>query len=389
MGFDDMVLNEKKLIEIRRELHKIPEIGMQEFKTQAKLLEIIKELPQTYLKIKTWETAILVKVSGKHAGYTIGYRTDIDGLPVDEQTRLPFSSENSGRMHACGHDIHMTVALGILSFFADNQPLVDMTFIFQPAEENASGGKQLYESGVLNDWMPDEIYAFHDNPQLPMGAIGCRQGTLFAGTCEIHARFIGESGHAAFPQFANDMVVAGSQFVNQVQTIVSRNVDPIQAGVVTLGHFEAGKTGNVIAGSAQIDGTIRALTQDMNAMIQKRVRKIAEGVAATYECQLELDLHQGGYYPVENNPQTTAAFIKYMKNSENVNFIETKPAMTGEDFGFLLSKIPGTMFWLGVESKYSLHSEFFAPREGAIIKGVEAMTGFLQIRQNEVEQKSK
>ncbi|WP_034989907.1 N-acetyldiaminopimelate deacetylase [Liquorilactobacillus sucicola] len=379
-----MALNEEELIKIRRELHKIPEIGMEEFKTQAKLLEIIKSFPQKYLKIKVWKTAILVRVVGKKPDYTIGYRTDIDGLPVVEQTRLPFSSENPGRMHACGHDIHMTVALGILSFFADNQPTVNMTFIFQPAEENASGGKQLYESGVLDEWMPDEIYAFHDNPQLPMGAIGCRQGTLFAGTCEIHARFIGESGHAAFPQYAKDMVVAGAQFVNQIQTIVSRNVDPIQAGVVTLGHFEAGKTGNVIAGTSQVDGTIRALTQEMNLLIQNRVRKVAEGVAATYECRLELDLHQGGYYPVENNAQTTAAFIEYMKKAENVNFIETRPAMTGEDFGFLLSKIPGTMFWLGVESKYSLHSEFFAPKEGAIIKGVKAMLGFLQARQNGV-----
>lgn len=376
-----MSLTEKELIAIRRTLHQIPEIGMLEFETQAKLLEIIERLPQTYLEIKKWKTAILVHVRGANPTYTIGYRTDIDGLPVTEQTGLSYASRHAGRMHACGHDIHMTVALGILSYFAEEQPKVNLTFIFQPAEENASGGKQLYESGSLNEWMPDEIYAFHDNPGLPTGAIGCRQGTLFAGTCEIHATFLGKSGHAAFPHQANDMVVAGAQFVNQIQTIVSRNVDPIQAGVVTLGHFAAGTTGNVISGKAQIDGTIRALTQGNNELIQKRVRKIAAGVAESFDCELKLDLHQGGYYPVENNQQTTAAFIDYMKKAANVDFIETLPAMTGEDFGFLLSKIPGTMFWLGVDSPYSLHSEHFAPQEGAIIKGVSAMIGYLSERQ--------
>ena len=232
--------------------------------------------------------------------------------------------------------------------------------------------------------MPDEIYAFHDNPQLPAGAIGCCMGTLFAGTCEIHAKFIGKSGHAAFPHLANDMVVCGAQFVNQIQTIVSRNIDPIESGVVTLGHFEAGTTGNVIAGSCQIDGTIRALTQVNNLKIQERVRAIAEGVAKSFDCDLELDLHQGGYLPVENNDEATQNFISYMKENKDVEFIETKPAMTGEDFGFLISKIPGTMFWLGVDSPYSLHSEHLAPKEEAIQKGVSAMIGFLEDRQRQL-----
>ncbi|MDN7146214.1 N-acetyldiaminopimelate deacetylase [Liquorilactobacillus mali] len=382
-----MILTEKELVGIRRELHQIPEIGMEEFETQKKLISIIKGMNSKWLDFKTWKTAIIVHLKGIDETYTIGYRTDIDGLPVTEETGLPFSSKNEGRMHACGHDIHMTVALGILSFFAEKKPSVNMTFIFQPAEENASGGKQLYESGALDQWMPDEIYAFHDNPGLKAGVIGCRQGTLFAGTCEIHATFTGKGGHAAFPHNANDMVVAGSYFVTQIQSIVSRNVDPIQSGVVTLGHFSAGTTGNVIAGKAQIDGTIRALTQEMNLLIQKRVRKIAESVAEAFDCEVDLDLHQGGYYPVENNYETTKEFINYMSNTKGVVFEETKPAMTGEDFGFLLSKIPGTMFWLGVDSPYSLHSEHLAPKEGAIIKGVNAMTGYLESRMKDVSKK--
>ncbi|ULQ48697.1 N-acetyldiaminopimelate deacetylase [Liquorilactobacillus nagelii] len=379
-----MSLSKPELISLRRELHQIPEIGMEEYETQALLLQTIKKMPQTWLEIKTWKTAILVHVIGQNHNYTIGYRTDIDALPVTEATGLPYTSKHPGKMHACGHDIHMTVAIGVLSYFAEHQPTTNLTFIFQPAEENASGGKQLYDAGILDQWMPDEIYGLHDNPQLPAGVIGCCQGTLFAGTCEIHAHFIGKSGHAAFPQDANDMVVAGATFVTQIQTIVSRNIDPIQSGVVTLGHFSAGTIGNVIAGSAQIDGTIRALTQKNNLKIQQRVRKIAEAIAAGFECQLELDLHQGGYYPVENNPETTSAFIKYMKNTPGITFQETNPAMTGEDFGYLLAKIPGTMFWLGVDSPYSLHSEHMAPKEEAIQKGVAAITGFILQRQTEI-----
>ncbi|CAM2938104.1 N-acetyldiaminopimelate deacetylase [Dellaglioa algida] len=375
-----MSLTTEELIKIRRDLHQIPEIGLEEFETQAYLLNLISTFNHNFMTIKTVETGILVRLAGSIGHYTIGYRTDIDGLPVAEKTGLPFSSRNEGRMHACGHDIHMTVALGILNYFSENQPMANMTFIFQPAEENASGGKRLYESGLLDEWMPDEIYAFHDNPQLPAGTIGTRLGTLFAGTCEIHAHLTGKSGHAAYPHQANDMVVAGAQLVNQLQTIVSRNVDPIQSGVVTLGQFTAGTTGNVIAGEAQINGTIRALTQEMNLLIQKRVTTICEGIALTYSCEVELNLIQGGYLPVENNESKTENFIRFMKNDSEVSFVETQPAMTGEDFGFLLSKIPGTMFWLGVDSPYSLHSEFLAPKEVAIDAGVLAMTHFLTDR---------
>lgn len=375
------MFSEEQLIEIRRSLHQIPEIGMEEFETSKKLKEIIAQLPQKYLEIKTWQTAIMVKVTGKDTTKTLGYRTDIDGLPVSEATNLPYASKHLGKMHACGHDLHMTIALGILSYFANHQPQYNLIFIFQPAEENESGGKQMYENNALGDWKIDEIYALHDNPQLPVGTIGCCQGTLFAGTCEIHIRFIGKSGHAAYPHLANDMVVCGAQFVTQIQTVVSRNIDPIQAGVITLGHFNAGTTGNVIAGECRIDGTIRALTQENNLLLQKRVREIAQGIAQSFACEVKIDLHQGGYLPVENNPQTTACFIEYMQQNPDVNFVQTSPAMTGEDFGFWLSKIPGTMFWLGVDCPYALHSEHFNPNEAAIMQGVTSIIGYFKYRQ--------
>lgn len=375
-----VALNHEQLIQIYQDLHQIPEIGLEEHETQAYLLNVIKQFPQDFLTIKTVETAILVHVTGTVGAKTIGWRTDIDALPVTEQTGLPFASKHPGRMHACGHDIHMSVALGVLSHVADVQPANNFLFLFQPAEENASGGKRLYEMGALDEWRPDEIYGLHVNPQLPAGAIGCRQGTLFAGTCEIHAKFYGKSGHAAYPHLANDMVVAGASFVSQLQTIVSRNVNPIESGVVTLGQFHAGTIGNVISGTAQIDGTIRALTQKMNAHIQRRVQTIAQGTALAFGCEVDLDLHQGGYYPVENDPETTAAFIDYMQDRSDVTYIETEPAMTGEDFGFLISKLKGTMFWLGIDQPYQLHSEHLAPKTEAIDKGIAAIYGYLSTR---------
>lgn len=378
-----MALAKTELQDIYQQLHQIPEIGMEEYETQAKLLEIIQHLPQDQLEIKTWKTGILVHLTGADPTYTIGYRTDIDGLPVTEKTGLVFSSQHPGRMHACGHDIHMSVALGVLSRLAESRPPVSVTFIFQPAEENASGGKQLFESGVLGKWQPDEIYALHVDPNLPAGTIGCREGTLFAGTCEIHAKFRGKSGHAAFPHDANDMVVCGANFVSSIQTIVSRRIDPIKSGVVTLGHFNAGTTGNVIAGECQIDGTIRALTQDVNLKIQNEVRRIAEGTAAMFNCGLELDLHQGGYLPVVNDPRITPEFIDFVKNSD-YDYQEMPPAMTGEDFGFMLSKIPGTMCWLGVDSPYSLHSDRMVPDAAAIMAGVGVFAAYLQERARQV-----
>lgn len=370
--------SEAELIQIRRDLHQIPEIGLEEFATHRYLMEKIQQLQKDYMEIREWQTAILVRVKGSQPEKCIGWRTDIDGLPIKERTGLPFASHHEGRMHACGHDFHMTIALGLLAKLSATQPKNDYLFLFQPAEENEAGGQLVYESGIMDDWLPDEFYALHVNPDLPVGTIGTRMGTLFAGTCEIHAHFIGKSGHAAFPHQANDMIVAASAFVQQVQSIVSRNVNPIEGGVVTLGSFHAGSATNVIAGEAHLSGTIRTLTQTMGELIQQRVREIAKGIEQIYNCKVELQLLQKGYFPVENNPELTEKFIHFMQAQPSVNLVITEPAMTGEDFGFLLSKIPGSMFWLGVESEYGLHHEKFLPNEAAIAIAIEHVGNFLK-----------
>lgn len=370
------------LIKIRRDLHQIPELALNEFETIKYIRNFVNTLPQEYIVTKdipNLPTGWLVKVKGTQPKQNLGYRTDLDGLAVTEKTNLAFSSKNIGVMHACGHDIHMTVALGVLTYFANHQPKDNLIFIFQPAEENFAGGMRLYNSNVLiDDWHIDAIYGLHDNPDLPSGTIGCRVGTLFAGTTEIHLKLIGKSGHAAFPQKANDMVVAISQWVNLMQTIVARNIDPIEGGVITIGQIGAGTANNVIAGEASAHGTIRALTQTTILDIQNRLKKITDGIAQAFDCEAQLVLRQDGYLPVENNKILAKEFINYIQKESDIKFIETKPAMTGEDFGYLLAKIPGVMFWLGVNSPYSLHSEYLAPDETAITKGVQAIIGFLE-----------
>lgn len=358
---------------------------MQEVNTHQYLLSVIKKFNQAHLEIrelKELPTALLVYVHGSDPKRTIGYRTDIDALPVTEQTGLPFSSKNPGVMHACGHDIHMTVALGVLNWFSEHQPKDNLIFFFQPAEESQNGGKVAYEKGVFTGkWRPDEFYGLHDNPNLPAGAIGCRMGTLFAGTTEVNVELIGKSGHAAYPQDANDMVVAAAQFINQVQTIVSRSVNPIEGGVITFGKLEAGTIRNVIAGRARIEGTIRGLTQKMIEHIVMRLKQVANGVATSYGATVNIEFNQGGYLPVENNEALTKRLIAFAKQDPKTQFIETQPAMTGEDFGYLLSKIPGTMFWLGVDDDSPLHAPTLNPKESAIPKGIQSIIRFLEFRQ--------
>ncbi|WP_374285770.1 N-acetyldiaminopimelate deacetylase [Lactococcus sp.] len=369
------------LIKIRRHLHSIPEIGLQEFETQKYLLEIIKAVSadKDYIELKTWRTGILVMIHGSKPTTTIGWRTDIDGLPVEEETGLEFASHN-GKMHACGHDIHMTTALGLFEKMADQQPLQNLLFLFQPAEENEAGGKLMYDENAFGDWKPDEFYGLHVRPDLKVGDIATNTHTLFAGTCEVKLTFKGKSGHAAFPHEANDALVAASYFITQVQTIVSRNTDPLGSAVVTFGEMHAGTTNNIIAETAFLHGTIRALTLDVLDFTKNRVLEIAKAVAQGFNMELDIEIIQGGYLPVENNPILAKELMDFFSKDDAVHLIDIAPAMTGEDFGYLLSKIPGVMFWLGIDSPFALHSNQMSPNEEVLDFAVENIAKFLDMK---------
>lgn len=363
------------LIKIRRDLHRIPELGFQEEKTQAYLLEYIRNLPQEHLDIKLWRTGIIVRVAGSVGSKTIAYRTDIDGLPITEATGLPYESEHKGRMHACGHDLHMTIALGALTACAKDQPAQNIVFIFQPAEEGPGGALPLMQSGILKEWWPDEIFALHIAPELPVGTVSSREGLLFANTSELFIDFKGKGGHAAYPHLTRDMVVAASTFVTNIQGIVARNLDPLQSAVITIGKMESGFVQNTIAETARLEGTIRTMDPGAIALIKQHIEQQARGFEISHDCEISID-YGSNYYQVFNDSDKVEAFRNALDKT-SLTFKAASPAMTGEDFGYMLKEIPGFMFWLGVDSPYGLHHSKLQPDEQALSYGVEAVSAYI------------
>jgi N-acetyldiaminopimelate deacetylase len=363
-------------IKIRRELHQIPEIGFKEFKTQEYLLNIIKSFNNTNLELKTWKTGILVKVKGRNPSKIIAYRTDIDALPIIELTELEYKSNHDGYMHACGHDLHMAIALGILHRIAENPLKDDVLFIFQPAEEGPGGAKPLLESQELKEWWPDEVFALHVAPEYPVGTIATKTGVLFAHTSELFIDLLGKGGHAAFPHNTRDMVVASAQLVNLIQTIISRNINPLDAAVITFGKLHAGTANNIISETARLEGTIRTFTEESMNVIKQRVVEVVNGIEQVYNCKATINFGSA-YYGVFNHDIQTNNFIKFLRD-EQTNFVEANSAMTGEDFGFMLKEIPGFMFWLGVESDYGLHNARLNPNEKAIPFAINLIEKYLR-----------
>ena len=369
-------MTNNRFIQIRRELHQIPELGFEEVKTQKMLLSYLKSLPQDRLEIQTWRTGLLVKIPGIQPKNCIGYRTDIDGLPIAEETSLPFRSIHDGYMHACGHDFHMAIALGILTHFVHHPIHDDLLFIFEPAEEGPGGAQPILASTEFQKWRPDVIFALHTGPEYPVGTIATRPGILFANTSECFIELFGKSGHAAYPHQANDMVIAASQLALQLQTILSRNIDPLDAAILTIGKLTAGTKENIIAGSARLEGTIRTLSAETMETIKMRIEAMVKGIEEGFDCDANLTWGVS-YRQVLNDEQLTRDFMNWVEKETDYHLVECKEAMTGEDFGYFLEEIPGFMFWLGVDSPYGLHHPKFDPNEEAIPMAIDLMTQYL------------
>ncbi|MBB6175968.1 N-acetyldiaminopimelate deacetylase [Anoxybacillus tengchongensis] len=370
-----------EFIAIRRDLHQIPELGFQEFKTQQYILNYIATLPQERIQIKTWRTGIFVRVLGTAPTKTIGYRADMDGLPIDEQTDVPFRSTHEGRMHACGHDMHMAIALGVLTYVVHHPICDDMLFIFQPAEEGPGGALPMLESDEMKQWMPDMILALHIAPQYPVGTIATKEGLLFANTSELFIDLIGKGGHAAFPHETKDMVVAASALIMQLQTIVSRNVNPLDSAVITVGKLTSGTVQNVIAERARLEGTIRTLSPEAMEKVKGRIEAIVRGIEVAYECEAHID-YGSMYYQVYNDETLTNEFMQFVEKETDVRLVRCQEAMTGEDFGYMLARIPGFMFWLGVQSPFGLHHAQLNPNEQAIDVAIQLLTRYVTWKGN-------
>jgi N-acetyldiaminopimelate deacetylase len=360
---------------IRRDLHQIPELGFQEYKTQQYLLNYLSSLPADRLEIKPWRTGLFVKVHGKNPTRMIGYRGDIDGLPIQEDTELDFPSIHEGRMHACGHDFHMAIELGILTHFVHHPIEDDLLFIFQPAEEGPGGAKPMLESEIMKEWKPDVIFALHIAPEYEVGTVAIKEGLLFANTSELFIDFKGKGGHAAYPHHTKDMIVVASTFVTQLQSIVARNVDPLDSAVITVGKMESGTVQNIIAETARLEGTIRTLSTASMESVKKRLEALIEGMKISYDCEIEVD-YGSMYQQVYNDPQWTKNFISFVQETKQ-NLVICKEAMTGEDFGYMLEEIPGFMFWLGVNSPFGLHHSKLNPNEEAIDFAISLLSEYI------------
>ncbi|WP_127497712.1 N-acetyldiaminopimelate deacetylase [Paenibacillus glycanilyticus] len=368
-----------KFVELRRQFHQIPEPGFQEFKTQAMLLEYINGLPQDRLEIRTWRTGVLVRVKGLVGEHCLGYRADMDGLPIEEDTGYEFRSTHNGYMHACGHDLHMAIGLGVLTAIVEQPINDDVLFVFQPAEEGPGGALPMLQSEEFKEWKPDFMMALHIAPEYPVGTIATRPGILFANTSELFIDIIGKGGHAAYPHRANDMIVAGASLIMQLQSIVSRNVDPLDSVVVTLGKIEGGTKQNIIAERVRLEGTIRTLSAKSMSDVKARIESLLDGLKVSFGCQTELD-YGSNYYQVYNNEQEAERFMDWVRAFEGVQVIECTEAMTGEDFGYFLQDIPGLMFWLGVDTPFGLHHAKLEPQEDAIGVAIEVVSNYLRHR---------
>ncbi|HAQ07653.1 MAG TPA: N-acetyldiaminopimelate deacetylase [Bacillus bacterium] len=372
-------MEHETFIKIRRDLHKIPELGFREFKTQAYLLEYLHQLPEGRMEIKTWKTGAFVKIKGNDPQKTIGYRADIDGLPITEETGLQFKSIHEGNMHACGHDFHMSIALGLITYFVNNPIKDNLLFLFQPAEEGPGGAEPMLQTDIMKEWKPDMIVALHIAPEYPVGTIATREGLLFANTSELFIDLKGKGGHAAYPHNTNDMIVAACALVTQLQSIVSRNIDPLDSAVVTVGKISSGTVQNIIAETARIEGTIRTLSVESMNKVKERIEALVKGIQVGYQCETEID-YGAMYHQVYNHEKLTREFINFASSNESVNVIECREAMTGEDYGYMLKDIPGFMFWLGVDSGYGLHHAKLNPDEKAISKAIGFLSEYIEYK---------
>jgi N-acetyldiaminopimelate deacetylase len=387
-----MTGNSLDLIEVRRALHRIPELAFEEHQTSEMLSGIITSLVKASgradIEITRYRTGIIVHVpatAGPHGrpdagagGKTIGWRADMDGLPVTEETGLPFASAHPGLMHACGHDVHMTCGLGILERILARPQRNSFVFLFQPAEENISGAQQICDAGLLDKYRISEFYALHVSPECDAGVLATRPGTLLAGSSSVTVEFTGQAGHAGMPHRAVDPIVAVASFVLQIQAMIARNFDPAVGGVVlTFGTISGGTVVNGVAASAKVMGTLRFLDAAQHDLAFKRIGEIAEGVALATGATVDVRLEDSPWVPTRNDPQITARFTDYMRNRADVTFQDAPVTMGSEDYGYLIDRIPGMMFILGTGGGYSLHSEKFSPDEGAIEPTVRLITDYL------------
>ena len=343
----------------RHDLHAHPELLYDVQRTAASVAEKLKDFGCDEVVPGLGRTGVVGVIHGRKgkSDKVIGLRADMDALPIEEATDLPYKSTVPGKMHACGHDGHTAMLLGAARYLAETRNFAGTAVvIFQPAEEGGAGGKAMVDDGMMERFGINEVYGMHNYPGMPLGQFGLRAGPLMAAADHLSIDIEGVGGHAARPQFSVDTVLVGAQIINNIQSVVSRNVDPLEAAVVSICLFQAGNTDNVIPQTAKLRGTARSLTPAVQDLLEKRLREVVEGTAKLHGAKVKFSYRRG--YPVLKNhaaqTEFAASVAAGIAGKDKVN-TALAPVMGAEDFSFMLNARPGAFIFVGNGDSAGLH----------------------------------
>jgi hippurate hydrolase len=355
----------------RRDLHENPEILFDTHRTSAMVADKLRAFGCDEVVTGIGRTGVVAVIKGKSdtSGKVIGLRADMDALPILEATGLPYASKTPGAMHACGHDGHTAMLLGAAKYLAETRNFDgSVVVIFQPAEEGGGGGREMCEDGMMDRWNIQEVYGMHNMPNLPIGHFAIRSGPFFAATDQFDIHLEGKGGHAARPQETVDTTVMAAQLVLSLQTIASRNADPVSQIVVSVTSFETSSTAfNVIPQKVHIKGTVRTQSNDNRDMAERRIKEIAAATAMMFGGSADVTYHRG--YPVMVNSEEQTEFARDVARNVGGNVIEAPLVMGGEDFAFMLEERPGAYILVGNGPSAQVHHPEYNFNDEAIPVG--------------------
>lgn len=359
----------------RRDIHQHPELMYDVHRTAAFVAERLREFGCDEVVTGLGRTGVVGVIKGrKPAGNgdvkVIGLRADMDALPIEEATDLPYASKTPGKMHACGHDGHTAMLLGAARYLAETRNFAgDAVVIFQPAEEGGAGAAAMIKDGLMERFGIEQVYGMHNGPGFPVGSFAIRPGPIMAATDAIDIRIEGLGGHAARPHKCIDTVLAGAQLITSLQSIASRTVDPLNSAVISMCEFHAGNARNVIPQVAELKGTVRTLTPETRELVEKRVREVVAGVAQMTGTKIDLTYERG--YPVTVNHATQTAFAAQVAKevAGDTNVHDVPPMMGAEDFAYMLEARPGAFIFCGNGNTAGLHHPAYNFNDEAIVYG--------------------
>jgi amidohydrolase len=358
---------------LRQDFHRHPEVLFDVHRTAGVVAETLRSYGCDEVVTGVGRTGVVAIINGRgRAGRTIGLRADMDALPVTEKTGAAYASTVPGKMHACGHDGHTAMLLGAAKYLAETRNFSGrVALIFQPAEEGGGGGKVMLEDGLVERFDISEFYGMHNWPGMPLGHFGIRAGGIMAATDRFYIDIEGKGGHAARPQQTIDPIIVAAQLVTALQTIVSRNLDPLESAVLSVTMVEAGEADNVISRTAKITGTVRTLDTDVQDYIEARLGEFVPGFAASFGAKASIRYARG--YPVTvNTPEQTAFAAEVAREIVGPDRVDddAAPSMGGEDFSFMLREKPGAYIFLGNGDSTELHTDTYDFNDEAIPVGV-------------------